>query len=275
MRSRITITISQDLLSKVDTAIDGNTIRNRSQAIETLLRQAIEPKIDTAVILAGGPGTKLPAHKGKPAALIPLGNTTLIEHTLAHLKHFGFTTIILTVSAKDTTIKKLLGNGRRFGLNIIYSQESTPVGTGGALKKATHLIPKQPFLLLHADILTNINLDEFTNFFIGQDKLAAVAIKPRPGKLSYGRVYLEGSNIIAFEEPKKETAISLINTGIYLLDHACLNLLPKTKRFRLEDTLIPKLVHDKQLSGYTFQGVWFDVTAPEDYHEAKSHLSEL
>lgn len=275
MRSRITITISEDLLAKVDTVIDGNTIRNRSQAIETILRQVVKPKIDTAVILAGGPGTKLPSFKGKPAALIPMKDTPLIELAISHLKKFGYTKVIIAMNAKDKEIKEILGDGSRFGLTILYSEETTPLGTGGALKKLEKMVSKQPFLLLHTDVLTNINLNEFADYFTDSGKKAAMAIKPRPGKISYGRVYLEGNKIIDFKQPKEQSEVGLINTGIYLLDHTCFKALPKEKNFRLEDTLIPKLVSTNQITAYTFQGIWFDVTDPDDYQEAVSRLDDL
>ena len=269
MRSRITITISEDLLQKVDQAIDGHSIRNRSQAIETLLRQVVEPKINTAVILAGGPGTKLKDHKGKPAALIPINSGTIIEHTISHLHKFGIQNIIICLNKSDNQIKKLLGDGSKYSINITYSEESEPLGTGGALKKAAKLIPDQPFLVIHSDLLTDINIDEFIDFHNQNELKATVAIKPRPGKMSYGRVFIQGSKVVDFQEPKKETAISLVNTGIYLFDHSCLKMLPKQKTFQLEDTLIPQLIKDQQISAYTFQGIWYDVTDPKDYEEAK------
>jgi len=268
MRSRITITISQDLLHQVDQFIDGRLIRNRSQAVETLIEQSLTPSISTAVILAGGPGTDLPQFKNQPSALITIDNQPLILHTLHHLKHHHFTKVIICANLQDIRLKKLLTTSEFSSLQIIFSPESNHLGTGGALKQARPLIPNQPFLLIHSDILTNINLDKFAEFFLKQKSLACVAIKPRPGKISYGKVYLQGNTVVDFQQPQTESPVSLINTGIYLLDHRCLSLLPSHKKFNLEKTLIPHLISKNQLSAYTFQGLWFDVTEEQDYQEA-------
>ncbi len=270
MRSRITITISQDLLSKLDNTIDGKTIRNRSQAIESVVSQVLKPTVNTAVILAAGALVKRPNQAKKiPISLLPINTTPLIDLTLKHLKKHHFQKIIICLNKDSSAIIDHCGDGQKYGLEITYSVESKPLGTGGALKKAQKLIPLQkPFLLLHGDILTNINLTELISFYTEQGKKATIAIKPRPGRTSYGQIFLQGSKIIDFKSPKIAPEISLINTGIYLFDHSSLQLLPSKSTFKLEDTVIPKLIKQGQLTGYPFQGVWHDISSPEDYHQA-------
>ena len=272
MRSRITITLSENILKQVDKTIDKHTVRNRSQAIESLLRQAISPSLSTAVILAGGPVVTHPSTKQKlPKALTPIKDIPLIDHQLKHLKAHGFTKVVLcTGSESHQDIIAHCGNGKKYNLDIQYSQEKTRLGTGGALKFASHKIPKEPFLLIHGDVITDINLTEFINFYTESEKLAAVAVKRRPGKLSYGQVYLEGNSIINFHQPTEKSAISLVNTGIYIFDHQVLKFLPEKVNFKIEETLIPQLVKQNQISGYVFQGLWFDISESEDYQEANT-----
>lgn len=274
MRSRITITISSDLLNQVDHHIDGLHIRNRSQAIEHLVEQSLSPSISTAVILAGGPGTKLTGFPNLPSALITIDHEPLLIHTLRLLKLHHFTKIIICAHKKDSSLKKIASSSEFSSLEIIFSLETSHLGTGGALKRAAHLIGDQPFLLIHSDVLTNVNLDKFKEFFTSQDSLACVAIKPRPGKISYGKVFLQGNTVVDFQEPQIETPVSLINTGIYLMNHQCLSLLPRRKHFNLEKTLIPSLIKNNQLSAYTFQGLWFDVTNDQDYQEASKRWQQ-
>lgn len=273
MRTRITITISADLLTQIDSIIDHRQIRNRSQAIESLLTSVISPTIDTAVILAGG--SKYSTSSSTPSpALASIGGVPLIARTLDHLNQFRFRHIIICTNQNQTRLQQVVTQYTPPGLKISYSFESSPLGTGGALKKASSLIPHKPFLLLHADVLTNINLEDFRNYFHHQHKLASVAIKPRPGKITYGKVYLQGNTVVDYQHSETETPISLINTGIYLFDYSCLELLPKTSKFNLEKTLLPALIKQQQITGFTFQGIWYDITNPQDRQEANTRWPE-
>jgi NDP-sugar pyrophosphorylase family protein len=267
MRERITITISTDVLNQIDQLISDAKFRNRSQAIEQLVKEAIGPTVKTAVILAG----RSHGHQDTISPLIKIKGTPLIVHTIRQLQKHHFRQIILCIDqASVDTVKSTLAKYPDIKLDIVYSIESQTFGTGGALKKVQKQIGPQTFLLLHGDIITNIDFSELIDFHHHQGKLATLAIKPRPGKTSYGRIFLQGNDIIDFIEPKKASPISLINTGIYVLNHKCFQLFPKTESFKLEDVVLPKLIEAKQASGYIFQGIWFDVTDPKDFSEANS-----
>lgn len=272
MRSRITITISKDLLNQVDQTIDHHTTRNRSQAIESLLRQNLRPSITTAVILAGGKPTIHPGTNTKlPKPLIPINDIPLIDHLLGHLSANHIDNVIIATGPDShQLIKDHVGNGSQHNLTVTYSKETSHLGTGGALKKALKFTNNKPFLLIHGDILTDINISEFINFFNQSKKTCTVAVKPRPGKLSYGRIYLEGHDVIDFQEPTDTAPVSLINTGLYIFSPSVKNLLPQKSKFKLESALIPKLVKNKELVGYVFQGIWFDVSDVEDWQEANT-----
>lgn len=272
MRSRITITISEDLLEQVDQTIDNRTIRNRSQAIESLLRQVVLPKVTTAVILAGGSLTTHPqTGEQVPKTLVPIQDRPVLEHTLLLLKKYNFTDVIICTNSESLVpIKQAIRKIDLGRMKVFFSEEQEKLGTGGALKHAAKMIPEKSFILLHGDVLTNINLFELINFYVASQTKAVIATKPRPGRLSYGRVFLEGQQVIDFQVPDKAAAISLVNTGIYVFDYSVLDLLPDKKSFKIEDTLIPTLVKQHQVSGSVFQGIWFDVSDAESYEEANN-----
>lgn len=276
MRTRITITISADLLEQIDDTIDYRTVRNRSQAIETLLRQVVSPQVSTAVVLAGGNLITDP-ETGEliPKAMVRINGKPVIEHTLLQLKKYDFTRVIICTSSQfSDSIKNAVRQVALGNVKVKYSEETERLGTGGALKKAAKFIPSKPFLLMHGDILTDINLRELVNFFVARQTKAVIAIKPRPGRLSYGRVFLEGSRVIDFKVPDEISPISLINTGIYLFDDSVLNMLPDITTFKIEETLIPDLVQQGEVSGSVFQGIWFDVSEEEAYKEANQRWTQ-
>ena len=269
MRSRITITISEDLLKKVDLTIDNHSVRNRSQAIETLLRQVTSPSLKTAVILAGGGTSKF---KGQeiPKSLIPLKQKPLLLQILDKLGAASFTKVVVCTGPKtDKQVRKALSDYSS-NLDIRVSSETKPLGTGGAIKHAQKLIGNQPFLLLHGDIATDINFGEFADFYFNESSLAAVAVKPRPGKVSYGQIYMQGNRVVDFKNSQEKMPISLVNTGIYIFNPKIFDRLPSKQVFNLEETLFQDLVKTEEISGYIFQGIWFDVTDPKDWQEANT-----
>ena len=89
-----------------------------------------------AILMAGGKGTRLrPFTAVLPKPLVPIGDLSILEMVLRQLKHYGFREIIISVGHKAELIMAVVGDGRRFGLNVRYCQEEKPLGTVGALAK--------------------------------------------------------------------------------------------------------------------------------------------
>lgn len=269
-RDRLTITLRKDILKRVDQLIDKTTIRNRSHAIETLLNRAIAPKIETAVILAGGEGIKLrPLTYELPKALIPVQGKPLVEYTIELLKKADIRNIIFTVGHLGEKIIKYFGDGEKFGVRIKYNQEKRHLGTAGALKQIVSQI-SGTFMAIHGDILVKINLFDLLRFHSQQNVIATMALTTTQDTQSHGNVRLRGTQILEYQEkPKKGKSLSLlINAGIYVFEPAIFSYIPKTSISFLEEDIFPKLAKDQQLSGFTFDGAWFDITNVYSYEKA-------
>ena len=116
-----------------------------------------------AVILAGGKGKRLlPFTKIFPKPLVPLGEKPIIDTIIRQLKYFGFTHITLAVGHMAEMIKTYICNGERYGIEIDYSFEEEPLGTVGPLAQITNL--EQNFLVMNADLITNLNYSEIVAF---------------------------------------------------------------------------------------------------------------
>ncbi len=269
-RDRLTITLRKDILNKVDRLIDGTSIRNRSHAIETLITRAIAPKIDTAIILAGGEGIKLrPLTYEIPKPLIPVSGRPLVEYTIDLLKKAEIRNIIFAIGHLGDKIKQHFGDGSKFGVRISYSEERKSLGTAGALRVASSLI-HGTFLAIHGDILTKINLLDLLHFHSQQDITATMALITAPDTETHGNVSLQGAKILEFhEKPKKEESLSLlINSGIYVFEPSIFSYIPKKGVSFLEEDIFPLLAQKEQLAGFSFSEEWFDITSPEDYEKA-------
>lgn len=263
-KARLTITLDRGLLRQIDQMVDRLAIRNRSHAIETLLRKSLVVQLDTAVLLAGGePKNPLP-----PLQMI--GGKPLVVHTVEHLVEFGFDRIFVLAGKNQPAFQEVLQDGKQMDAEVIYPPEPTPLGTAGAVKLIENEFSDAPFLVMNADVLTNINLADFIAFHQNEKSLATVAVKPRDAEHRYGKVLLKGNKVTAFSQPEESEGISIVNTGVYLLQPEVLGLVDEGQAAYFETGLFPKLAKMGELSAYFFQGVWFDISTPETYRQAEA-----
>lgn len=256
---RLTITIHEEVLAQVDQTIDGKNIRSRSHAIEYLVRQGLSPKVTSAVILAGGEA------KGKPVAVVDIDGKPLIVRTLRHLAHYGVTNFIICAGPWEREIRSVLS---RSEFRVRYIIETKLLGTAGAVKKASEVLPNYRFLVIHGDILTTLNITDLIRFHEREGALATIAVKPRIAEVTFGKVLLEGNKITDYLEKTGDRGISMVNTGIYLFEPKVLPFISTMEPVSLEKEIFPRLAAMGELYAFLFQGIWFDVTRIKDRKQA-------
>jgi NDP-sugar pyrophosphorylase family protein len=271
-REKLTVTIKRDLFPKIDAMIDGRKIRNRSHATEYLIEQGLGiNKIKKAIVLVGGPGTRLRPYTLELAkALLPVKGKPMVLHVLDLLKSHGVMDIILAIGYKGEQIKEYFGDGSKFGLNVTYIEERTPLGTAGPLQLAKKYL-KETFFIVWGDILSRVDLSDFMYAHKNNEGLATVALTSVEDTSRYGVVELKGSKIMRFvEKPKKEDAPSnFVNAGMAIMEPDVIkDYVPKKGKAMVEYDVYPKLVADGKLYGYTFSGQWFDTGTHEAYEKA-------
>lgn len=262
-KQRLTITLSETILKKVDKYIDGVQIRNRSHAIESLLENSFSPSIDTAVILAGG---------DKVAQDIPalrkIGDRSVLSITFDKLREIGIDRVIVCAGKVTEAIKREFGDGSNYGFSLLYTDEPKELGTAGAIKLAEKYLGEEPFLVIHADVLSDLDLATLVEFHLQESVAATIAVKPAMGTKELGHVHLSGNRIEAFLDSSEKRGISIINTGIYILNPEVLKAIKPNTRLFLEKDIFPKLAQAGELSAFLFQGNWFDVTKDETFAAA-------
>ena len=267
MKERLTVTIDENIIKKIDATIDGNTIKNRSHAFEVLLNKSLKPNLPKkAVILCGGQGTRLrPLTYEIPKALIPIHGKTLTEHLFDLFKKYGIEDIYMAVGHMKNKIMDFYGNGEKFGVKIHYIIEEEPLGTGGPLKKANF---NEPIFVTNGDELKDINLEDMYKLHKKEKSRVTIALTTVEDPSQYGVAKLNGSKIEAFiEKPKKDAPSNLINSGFYIIEPETLSLIPNGFAM-LEKEVFPKLAEQNKLTGYPFSGQWFDTGNMERYEKA-------
>ncbi len=273
MKERISLTLNKSVLEKVDRVVDKTKLRNRSHAIEFLVSKALNLKVPSkAFILAGGMGTRLrPITYEIPKALIPLKGKPLIEHMIELLRDAGLRDIIISIGYLGDKIKEHLGNGSKFGVNIDYVNESEPLGTGGPLKLAKPLL-NDTFVMMNGDEYKMVDIADMYEFHKQQGALATIGLTTVSEPSKYGVAELKGTRVVGFKEKPKDPQSNLINAGIYILEPEVIDMLPNGKSM-IETDLFPKLARKGELSGYHFEGPWYDLGDLQRYEHAIKELT--
>lgn len=271
VKTRLTITLSESTLRKVDQHIDGQKLRNRSHAIEYILEQYLQPQVPAAIILAGGDKN---AEQFRP--LIDLDGKPLLLHTLAHLQDHGVRQVVIATDHPDEISQVLAQSKFQQLMKIDLSIEASAVGTAGAVRQAAQYLPtNQPFFVWHGDVLTTINLEEMAHFHATNGAIATMAVKPRLTQASYHNVFIQGHTVVDFQKSLPDQQVSLANAGVYLFDYKVLDYIPNKTPVMLEHDVFPQLTKSNKLLAFTFQGIWFDITSEESYAQAVSRLPKI
>ena len=111
-----------------------------------------------AIVLAGGLGTRLKSVVSNvPKPMAPIGDKPFLEYILKYLKKNGITRAILSVGYKSEIIEEYFGNNFE-GIDLVYSVEKEPLGTGGAIKKAMSKVKSNQVYIINGDTFFDINL---------------------------------------------------------------------------------------------------------------------
>lgn len=253
MKEKISITLDAKILKEIGSLTDGIRIRNKSQAIEFLIRRSLSEK-NIAVILAGGPEEKLSVGKTiKP--LIKIKGKCLIEHMIESLKKYKFSDIYIA-GRKGTLseIFKCIGDGSAYGIAMQYIEEQggkslTSSGTAKTLRLLKGKI-KKSFLCMYCDVLFDYNLSEAWNFHLMEGSVATLVLKTEQSPVKWGVVSLNGNKIVNFEEKPKKSDSYIVFSGIFFAEPELLNY-PENS---LEHELFPFLAKKGMLSGYICSG---------------------
>lgn len=270
-KARITITIREDLLRRVDDLIDGRKIRNRSHAVETIISQVVSPSLSHAVVLAGGSGVNMrPFTYEMPKAMLPVNGTPIIGHILQQLSAQGVRTVTVVIGDLGEKIKAYVGDGSEFGLSVEYFEQDGIVGTAYPLVYAQRTLKKHgSFLVWYADTLADIDIRDLAEVHLSSGAGITAALTSVAESGSYGVASMRGSAMVAFrEKPGKGEGAHLISAGLFVVDPNVLTGLPKQTKLSIERDLLPMLVQQRKAAGYPFEGQWFDVGTPEIYEAA-------
>jgi len=275
------------------------------------------------IILAGGK-TNLPGKlKNTPKSLIEIKGKPLIEYQLELLKKYKFNDICLSLyfgadkileylKTKDPQADISKKQGKVAGIEYIVGSKA--LGTGGAIKLAAKNL-KKDFMVINGDVLTNINLNDYVNFYkknISQPRFFAssqfvqnitprilpLEVSPFRKRVSYqenlgamavyydqnvnglGLVKTKNEKVVDFSQDPDYQYAGYVNAGFYILSPEVFKIKDlkskkRTEAFRIEDEVFPELAKKNQLLAYVHAGLWTDIGTEDGFNEAEAIAERL
>ena len=206
------------------------------------------------MILAAGRGERLrPLTDEIPKSLVEVHGQTLLERHLDHVRAAGIRTVVINLGWLGDKIVERVGSGSRYGLEVIYSQEGDDIlETGGGIHKALPQLGKDPFLVINADIFTEMPVPDIR---LADEHLGHLVMVPSP-------TYREGGDFdIVAGLIRNTTAQALTFSGVAIYRPEFFDGC-EAGRFPLAPLLREAADRD-QLSGSLYKGPWADVGTPE------------
>jgi len=227
-----------------------------------------------AIILAGGQGSRLRAAvPDLPKPLAPIGKRPFLTILLDYLERQGFRRVIVSVGYRREDI--IAACGLHHGnIELSYSIEETPLGTGGALHKAMAKATEDEIFAINGDTFFAIDYQAMLVQHKNNNAPISVALWHSPDTARYGKVLIEENRLVAFQE-KGSIGAGWINGGVYLLHHNIFDRYDLPKAFSFEQDFLQLKLSDLAPAAYLSQDYFIDIGIPEDYKKAQLDLPGL
>ena len=232
-----------------------------------------------AMIFSAGLGTRFkPWTNTHPKALARVNEKSLLQRNVEYLQSYGITHLVVNIHHFPEQIIDEIKINKGWGSRIEISDEKDELlDTGGGLLKARKFLANNTFLTINVDILTNLQLDKFTQFHKDQEALISLAVTNRKttryllfntqNRLTGWRNIDSGLERIAIETP---TPNLKAYSGIALFQPDIFDLIPFTGKFSLIDVYLA-LAPYPRIRGYDHSGdKHVDVGKPESVSRAES-----
>ncbi len=217
-----------------------------------------------AMILAAGRGERMrPLTESTPKALLEVAGRSLLEHRLEALRDAGIDNVVVNLGWHGEQIAERIGSGAAWGLTVVYSPEGDNIlETGGGIHRALPLLGSDPFLVVNADVFTDMPMPRE----LADDAMGHLVMVPTPGHKATGDFDLVEGRIAVAEKPSLTFSGIAVYRPEFFAD--C-----EPGRFPLAP-MLTEAAQAGRLTGSVYEGLWVDVGTPERLDALNRSLSE-
>lgn len=232
------------------------------------------------ILLVGGMGTRLmPLTRDTPKPMLPLAGLPVTEHQLMAAKRAGVTTIVLATSYLADVFIPYFGNGSKWGMDVRYAVEQTPLGTGGAIKNAVTALnlsaeSDEPIVIFNGDVLSAHDLGRQIREHTEHKADVTLHLTHVEDARAYGCVPVdENGKVTAFLEKMENPITNTINAGSYVFHPSVIDTIAADTVVSVERDVFPALVASgKKIYGYIEDSYWLDIGTPKALLAGSKHL---
>jgi NDP-sugar pyrophosphorylase family protein len=227
-----------------------------------------------AVILAGGRGVRLrPFTVNFPKPLMPLGDIPVIDVLINRLVKFGITDITLTLGHLAELIKAyyLTHNHLSTQVQLRYVEEAEPTGTAGSIASVPDL--DSTFLVMNADLLTDLDFDSLVSFHRREGAALTIAAHRRHVKVDFGVLESGDDHRVTGYNEKPELSYD-VSMGIYVYEPRVLQFITPRTYLDFPDLVLKLIAAGEKVSAMPCDCLWLDIGRPDDYARAQEIYAE-
>jgi mannose-1-phosphate guanylyltransferase len=232
--------------------------------------------VAVAILLVGGFGTRLmPLTKNTPKPMLTVAGLPVTEHQLAMAKAAGITKIVLATSYLSEVFTPYFGDGSKWGMQIKYAIEKSPLGTGGAIRNAAKLLDTdESIVILNGDVLSSHNLTEQIRQHETNNADVTLHLTQVSDARAFGCVPTdESGRVTAFLEKMENPISNQINAGCYVFNSRVLDSIPLDTVVSIERETFPELVATgSAVFGYLENSYWLDIGTPHALLQASTDI---
>ena len=226
-----------------------------------------------AIVLAGGFGTRLrQLVPDLPKPMAPISGRPFLEILLSLLAKKGFHRVILSLGYMPDKVMGHFGN-QFAGIELVYEVETTPLGTGGAVRQALTKCCADHVYVMNGDTYLDVEVAELEAHW-QTNRAPTIVARSVPNTARYGRLAVANGRVLAFREKGTEGP-GLINAGCYVFPTTILDNHPCGQVFSLETDFLAKAVTQGRFDLFITRGRFIDIGVPEDFHRAQTELAGL
>ena len=229
-----------------------------------------------AIILAGGLGTRLKeAVPDTPKSMALINGRPFLEYQLDYLDRWGLRRVILSVGYGKEKIMDHFG-GQYKSLQIAYSVEEEPLGTGGAIISALQHVEGFSVFIFNGDTYFDVNLQRLDDFRRIKEADICLAMRFEIDPARFGMLEFDNNNrIIRFYEKPDGIEEGYINGGVYIVRKDFLLRFGLPEKFSFEKDFLQKYYQTEEFYGLRCFSYFRDIGVPEDYQKAQDEFKKL
>lgn len=207
----------------------------------------------------------------RPKVLAEVNGRPFLSFLLDRLADEDFQRVVLCTGHMAQMVHDTFGDRYR-DMDLLYSREESPLGTGGALRLALPLINSDPVLVMNGDSFCDVDLGLFARQHAAASTIGSLVLVQVKNIARYGAVDIdESGRVVSFMEKGSKNGKGVINAGIYLLARKIIETIHPGRTVSLEQEVFPRLIGEG-LSGFLHPSRFIDIGIPSDYHAVSAFL---